>query len=47
MVLQSIPTIIKDHIGNNVEVVTYANKHNGNASIECVDCYEVLAYEEE
>jgi hypothetical protein len=38
---------IKEHIGHNVEVVTYANKHNGNASVECVDCYEVISWEEE
>ncbi len=36
---------IKEHIGHDVEVVTYANGHNNNASIECNDCYEVLAYE--
>jgi hypothetical protein len=38
---------IKEHIGHDVEVVTYGNGHNGNASIECNDCYEVLACEEE
>ena len=37
---------IKEHIGHEVEVVTYANQHNGNASIECNDCYEVLVWEE-
>jgi hypothetical protein len=39
--------LIKEHIGHDVEVVTYANGHNGNASIECNDCHEVLACEEE
>ena len=37
---------IKEHIGHNVEVVTYANEHNGNASVECNDCYEVISWEE-
>jgi len=38
---------IKDHIAHEIEIVTYANKFYGNASIECNDCYEVLAWEEE
>ena len=38
--------MISDHIGHDVEVVTYANGHNGNASIECNDCHEVLSWEE-
>jgi len=38
---------IKDHIGHEVEVVTYGNGINGNASVECNDCYEVISYEEE
>jgi len=37
---------IKEHIGHNVEVVTYANGHNGNASVECNDCNEVISWEE-
>jgi hypothetical protein len=45
--IQSIPSTIKDHIGHDIVVVTYGKGHNGNASIECEDCYEVLAYEEE
>ena len=39
--------MIIDHIGHDVEVVTYANGINGNASVECNDCNEVIAYEEE
>lgn len=38
---------IKDHIGHDVSVVTYAKGVNGNASVECNDCYEVIAYEGE
>ena len=37
---------IKEHIGHDVEVVTYAYRHNNNASIECNDCFQVLAWEE-
>ena len=37
--------MIKEHVGHNIEAVTYANFHNGNASIECTDCNEVIAYE--
>ena len=37
---------IKQHIGHEVEVVTYGNRINGNASVECNDCYEVIAWEE-
>lgn len=45
--VQSIPCTISDHIGHDVEVITYANKIYGNASIECLDCSEVLAWEQE
>jgi hypothetical protein len=38
---------IIDHIGHDVEVVTYANGINGNASVECNDCNEVISWEEE
>ena len=37
---------IKQHIGHDVEVVTYANGINGNASVEGNDCNEVIAWEE-
>ena len=37
---------IKQHIGHEVEVVTYGNGINGNASVECNDCYEVIAWVE-
>ena len=37
---------IKEHIGHEVEVVTYGNGINGNASVEWNDCYEVIAWEE-
>ena len=37
---------IKQHIGHEVEVVTYGNGIKGNASVECNDCYEVIAWEE-
>jgi hypothetical protein len=37
---------IIDHIGHDVEVVTYANGINGNASVECNDCNEVISWEE-
>ena len=37
---------IKQHIGHEVEVVTYGNGINENASVECNDCYEVIAWEE-
>lgn len=39
--------MIKHHIGHDIEAVTYNFKHNGNASIECNDCCEVLFWEEE
>lgn len=45
--VQSIPCTISDHIGHDVEVITYANKIYGNASIECLNCSEVLAWEQE
>lgn len=38
---------IIEHIGHDVEVVTYANGVNGNASVECNDCNEVISWEEE
>jgi len=36
-----------EHIGHEVEVVTYGNGINGNASVECNECYEVLMWQEE
>ena len=36
---------LAQHNGHNIEVVIYAEQ---NASVECVDCYEVLLdYEKE
>ena len=37
---------INQHIVHEVEVVTYGNGINGNESVECNDCYEVIAWEE-
>jgi hypothetical protein len=47
MFVESIPSTIKDHIGHKVNIVTYGKGHNDNASIECENCYEILAYQEE
>lgn len=33
---------LMEHVGHNVEVVTYGKDSPLNVAVECEDCYEVL-----